>query len=398
MENINMAYDTAVYSLWFGLNYGSILTSCALYKTLEQYGKHPALIQKQPELWSAHYAEKENIAGRFVYQNCKVLEIFDKEEDAQVLRENVQTHIVGSDVVWNYDVIGKQSGLYYFLENVPEKKQKIAYASCFGGEFTAEGEIRNDCGRLLHRFQGIAVKEYKEAKLLHNLFHITPEMVLDPVFLCDKQFYINCANRSAAKQVETAESFIFSYIECCDDRKRQFLLKGNDILLGNHYSPLRNFIDINRFPESKALLKLDPAYHIRVEDWLYYLIHSEFVITDNYYGMCFALIFEKPFVVLANMDLSNLYQYQALLQPLDLEERIVILQEDLKKKEYLFRKPIRYDRVNKILSQMKQDSEVWLKKQLGISQPVDDPALHEAKQDAEQKMQKNNRCEVRGTK
>ena len=164
--------------------------------------------------------------------------------------------------------------------------------------------------------------------MLQDLFHITPEMVLDPVFLCDKQFYIDCAERSAAKAVETDQSFIFTYIECCDDRKRQFLLKGNDILLVNHYSQLRNFIDINRFPESKALLKLDPAYHIRVEDWLYYLIHSEFVITDNYYGMCFALIFEKPFVVLANMDLPDLYRYRAILQPLGLEERLVILQED----------------------------------------------------------------------
>ena len=89
--------------------------------------------------------------------------------------------------------------------------------------------------------------------------------------------------------------------------------------------------------------------------------------------MCFALIFEKPFVVLANMDLPDLYRYRAILQPLGLEERLVILQEDLKKKEYLFRKPIRYDRVNRVLQKMKQDSEVWLKQQLGIVLP-DAPA------------------------
>ena len=107
-----MAYDTAVYRLWFGLNYGSILTACALYKTLEQYGKH--------------YAEKDNIAGCFAYQNCNVLEVFDSEEDARILREDVQNYVVGSDVVWNYEVVGKQSGLYYFLENVPADKRKIA--------------------------------------------------------------------------------------------------------------------------------------------------------------------------------------------------------------------------------------------------------------------------------
>ena len=104
--------------------------------------------------------------------------------------------------------------------------------------------------------------------------------------------------------------------------------------------------------------------------------------------MCFALIFEKPFVVLANIDLPNLYQYQAILQPLGLEERIVILQEDLKKKEYLFRKPIRYNRVNKVLNSMKYDSEMWLKKQLGISLSSDDIPSQEVKQDQEQRTPK----------
>lgn len=46
MKKNSMAYDTAVYSLWFGLNYGSILTACALYKTLEQYGKTPGIAAK----------------------------------------------------------------------------------------------------------------------------------------------------------------------------------------------------------------------------------------------------------------------------------------------------------------------------------------------------------------
>ena len=78
MKKNSMAYDTAVYSLWFGLNYGSILTACALYKTLEQYGKHPALLQKQPALWGEHYAEKDNIAGCFAYQNCDVLRFLQR--------------------------------------------------------------------------------------------------------------------------------------------------------------------------------------------------------------------------------------------------------------------------------------------------------------------------------
>ena len=108
------------------------------------------------------------------------------------------------------------------------------------------------------------------------------------------------------------------------------------------------------------------AYHIRVEDYLYYLLHSEFVITDNYYAMCMALIFEKPFVVMVNEDFSEIYRFENVPKPLGLEERIVVLQEDLKKKEYLFRKPIRWNLVNKTMQELKAASEEWLKTQLGV--------------------------------
>lgn len=164
MKKNSMAYDTAVYSLWFGLNYGSILTACALYKTLEQYGKHPALLQKQPALWGEHYAEKDNIAGCFAYQNCDVLEVFDSEEDARILREDVQNHVVGSDVVWNYNVVGKQSGLYYFLENVPADKRKIAYASCLAEHLLQREKPETIAADCCINSMGLRLKNTKKQK------------------------------------------------------------------------------------------------------------------------------------------------------------------------------------------------------------------------------------------
>lgn len=357
--------NTAVYSLWFGLNYGSILTSAALYKALEQRGYDPAFVQKPPVLWTERYADKNNIAGSFIYKYCNVLEVFQNESDNRILHEKIKNYVIGSDVVWNYNVIGKQAGLFYFLNDIPPKDcRKIAYASCFGGSFSAEGSYRNECGRLLRHLNGIAVKENREADILRSVSGVDPQIVVDPVFLCDKQFYIDCAENSEAKRTAHNRSFIFSYIECCDKLKRRFFLRGNDILSSKKYYELRNFVDINRFEESKQLLKLETAVHHNVEDWLFYLINSDFVITDTYYGMLFALIFEKNFVVLANKDLPDLYRYYDILRPLGLEERMVILQSDLKKKEYLFRKPIKYRNVNKKLNEMKSDSENYINAQL----------------------------------
>ncbi len=364
MSKQETKYDVALSTLYFGLNYGSILTAFGLYKAVESYGLRPALISKPEKLWTDHYANPESIANLFISKNCNILECSDLER--ATLNDCADSFLVGSDIIWNYQVVGKDTDYTYFLDYVRPDKKKIAYAPCFGGVFQPKDGTVNQYVRCLRQFNGIAVKEDKEAEILRNSFGIEPAMVVDPVFLCDKQCYIDCAEQAAAKHAESDDTFIFSSVENCDPRKRAFLLRGNEILVKNNCSELRNFIDINRYPESKALLDLDVAYHIRVEDYLYYLMHSEFVITDNYYTMCMALIFEKPFVVMVNEDFPEIYRFESILKPLGLEERLVILQEDLKKKEYLFRMPIRWNLVNQKLQELKTASEEWLKEQLGV--------------------------------
>ena len=360
-------FDTAVYALWFGLSYGSILSSCALYKTLEELGKKPCLLQKPPKLWTDHYAERNNIAGRFAYENCCVLEAYEREKDREIL-EGIHTHVVGPDITWNYPVVGKQAEGYFFLSGTGEGDTRLAWGASFGSEGLPLGGLRNQYQAWLRRFRGLAVTDSRDAEILEGLFGLEPREVLDPVFLCRKEFYRECAERSAARHNEKAESFFFCHVEHGDERKRQFLLRGNDILLPAHGSQLRCMIDINRYQESKDELGLEPAYFIRTEDYLYYLIHSDFVLTDSLCAVYFALIFEKPFAIMANRDEERLERIKSFLGFLGLEERLVILQEDLRKKEYLFRKPVRYSQVGNKLEKEREVSLDCLRTMLETGQ------------------------------
>lgn len=370
-EQIKREPDTAVYSLWFGLNYGSILTAFALYKALERLGKSPVLLQKPKELWTEHYADKGNISGLFIYENCRVLEVFDNPEHEEIFKNRIDTYITGSDVIWSRKLLGET--VEYFMQRGTDKdKRKISVSSSFGSVFDLDGGLDNEYYHFLRRYNAISAADEENAQAIRQYFDLHPKVVLDPVFLCDKQAFISCADTSAAKKNERMNSFIFASVENGDKRKKAFILRGNDIMLHNKGSFLRCMIDINRFPESKEALGIEPAFFIRVEDYLYYLINSEFVLTDNIYAMYLALIFEKPFAVIANKDDPDLYRFRDFLSPLGLEERIVILQDDLKTKEYLFRKPVRYQRVNQILDEMKQESFSWLKSALGIEDRLND--------------------------
>ena len=367
-------FDTALYTLWFNLNYGSILTSSALYKALEGLGKKPCLLQKPPRLWTEHYADKGNIAGLFIYEHCDVLEIFDRDEDMRVLNEQIKTHIVGSDKVWSYEKVGK-SGNFFFLDNVKDDCKRLTYCTSFGNSLPGSGS-RNEYFHMLRRFSHISVPDAANANILGYQFCLPAETVLDPVFLCDKSFYLDCASRSAAKLNDSRPPYIFAHIERGDPRKTAFTIRGNDILLSKSGSPLRCMIDIDRYAESKEALGLEPAFFIRTEDWLHYLINSEFVLTDNIYAMYFALIFEKPFAILINEDEPELVSLKEFLESLGLGERLVILQSDLRTKEYLFRKPIRYAKVTAKLEEMKQFSLQWLKDALGTEKNTEKGEQH----------------------
>lgn len=352
-------------TLWFGLDYGSILTAYSLDRAVQQLGWDAVLMNKPPRLWTGHYDDPENIAGKFIYKNCKVEKICRTAEDLDDAVKDASAVIVGSDVVWNYNVCSKQTKNHYFLDYVPDGKKKISYASSFGYSFIDPYRERTkSCAKYLRRFDGVSVCNYNNFDILQERFGIEPEIVLDPVFLCDKASFEQVASEAPCRFDETDSTFIFNYIKAGTKRKREFLLRGNEILTPNNYSPMRNFININTFPESKKMLGLDVAFHITVPDWLYYISHSEFVLTDDFYGVCFALIFNKPFIFLESVNFDGMENVRSLLCSLDLEERIVYLEDDFRKKEYLFRMPVRYNKVNRYLDALRQQSLDWLDRQL----------------------------------
>ena len=356
-------------TLWFGLDYGSILTAFALYNTVRSFGWDAHLMNKPPELWTDHYADPDNIAGKFIYKYCEVEPVADDPSIMEWIVYDKDAFIVGSDVIWSYKVCGKQSGKHYFLDYVPEDRIKLSYATSFGYSYSGPyGDDQKACGKLLSSFDAVSVNNYISADILYSRFGIDGETVLDPVFLCSTEEYEKAAANAPCRGQESDSTFIFTYIKGGSKRKREFVLLGNDILASRSFSPMRSFIDINAFPESREMFGLDVAFHITVEDWLYYMIHSEFVITDDYYGVCFAIIFNKPFVFIDSLSYDGLNNVYALLSSLGLEDRMVNVDDDFKDKEYLFRMPIRYNKVNRRLSAMREQSAGWLRSRLPLNE------------------------------
>lgn len=346
-------HDTLIAGLWYGLNYGSIISAFALYKTLENIGRKPILLNKPRNMWTSHYDNPDSIAGRFIYKNCDVASRGISTEELN----QCSYFAAGSDVVWNYELCGKDAGEFFFGDFVRGDAKRISCASSFGkvqGNRMGQTEslkIRKN----LELFQGISVRCGYDVGVCQSTFGIHPEMILDPVFLCKTEQY-EAVIRTA--HFDAKEPYIFTYIKRGNERIKDYIEAG--MRIRNRVS--RNYIDINRFPESSKELGLDVTFHVMADDWLCSIWNSDFVVTDSYYGVCFAILFHKPFAVITSADFKMANDIRELLGWFGLEERIVPCDifHDMKDYHYLFRKNINYGRANQKLEELRKESLDWL--------------------------------------
>ena len=62
---------------------------------------------------------------------------------------------------------------------------------------------------------------------------------------------------------------------------------------------------------------------LEVEQWLWKLKHSDFVITDSFHCTVFAILFHKPFLAVNDKDCSMNARIKTLTRRLGLEHRVI---------------------------------------------------------------------------
>ena len=363
-KNKSLKKQAALDTLWFMPDYGIVMSAFALAKMVEANGYDVLMLNKPFQLWRDKNTV-EGAAASFISKNCNVAPVCYNSEDFNKIEKDSEIYILGSGDVWSYERCGKEANFHYYFEGVSDNKRKIAYAAGFGGDYTGPyGEEKKLCIDYLKRFDGISVGDYRDAEVMGQNLGIEPKVVLNPILMCDRSVFEKAAERSDARKVEAAESFVFSYIKNSDPRKKQLVIRGNEIAAERSSSPMRNFTDLGNWERSRAKLGLECTNNNRIGDWIYYIIKSEFVITDDVSAVSLAVLFNKPFVFVGSENDPCTIRAYAMLNSLGIDERIIFTEDDFRVKEYLFRMPIRYNKVNKLLDEQREISAEWLKNYL----------------------------------
>lgn len=276
-------YDVCVCGNWSGYNYGAHLTHYALYRTLTDMGYDVLMLEKPNEApWPP--LQTPSLFRLNPYPKHALSKLYSNIEEMRAVNKICNTFIVGSDQLWNYQLFGHGME-FYALGFSEENSKKISYGVSFGenGLEAPEWELLRMRG-FLSRFDAISVRESFGVDICRDTLGIDATQVLDPVFLCDTNIYIELMNNS---DIQISEKYIFCYIIHPDQKKIELIKNISEkkslqiVCVGDALLNLPNTIDISY------------QNNIKVEDWLKLLYHSELVITDSFHAYCFSILFNK---------------------------------------------------------------------------------------------------------
>ena len=341
---------------WENNNFGANLVSYSLNKVIEKLGYLAKTINYVPiieqtvldKLCSeSFYKFRENFLN--LTNMCKTT------TDLLDLNRCFDTFVVGSDQVWR-QLITKGNALHYFFDFVSYSKNIFSYGASFGHNYWDGDDFTTEkAKKLLKNFSAISVRERDGLKILREKFEINnAKQVLDPTILLNKSDYSLIVK--SEKHEKILRKYIAYYFLFDDSGVIENSKKMNDI------SRFLNLDVINIRGNKKEVIGENKFIYNSVSSWLNYIKNCDYVFTDSYHGVLFAIIYKKNFVCIGKNS-TALSRFESIFSTLSIDAKFFASLDEIKDKNILLEK-INYKKINKKLKLEKKKSLEFLKKSL----------------------------------
>ena len=371
-----MRFDVAIVGWWFASNYGSSLTYYALGTVLEDMGKQVLMVPVakadgspwEPETkYSIDFISKYFRIGRD--------RDFDKMNE---FNHFCDSFALGSDQMWNGGSTGLV-GYTFFLDFVDKSKKKIAIATSFGtNDFYASEEVRETAGDYLRRFDAISVREKSGVSVCKERFDVNAEQIIDPVFWCRPEQY---ERLTESVQLPVPRKYLLCYIldpSCEKEAAARAIAEheGLEVLaiLGlKEYRAKKNAWHVG------AILP-----QVTASEFMYYIQNCSYLLTDSHHGGCFAIIYRKPYAVIANAN-RGVDRFETVADAFGLRDHLFFDAGDICNSERAYT-PIDYAYVAEQIKRENDRAMLWLKNALECPTEAADDTIHTVKADSSRKI------------
>ncbi len=355
-NNINQA---EILTFHFVTNYGAILQTFALQKTLEKYYNQVNILNYEPlsmtseekiinfsswksvidTIYSAKsFMKRKKQFKKFRRKYLYETQLYKKNEQICNL-ENTDLYI-GSDQVWNFDII--KNDLTYFGEfKNTTPKNIFSYAASIGNSKISQ-KNKDKIIKLLKNFQKISIREESARKMLDESPKI--DVVLDPTLLLSKNEWEKALNLNTVQN----KPYIFLYtlearsetLKCAQNLSKKLNLPIIEIS-GKRKS-------LKRLEKHKIFYDASPYQFVKL------LSNASFVITESFHATSLSIIFEKKFITTIHKTRGS--RISDLLNKVNLIERYSNEVTDS-----LINDKIDYKNVKKLIAKYQRESLNYIK-------------------------------------
>lgn len=277
---LNDSCDIAIINMWWAIsNYGALLTGYALQQVLKEMGYTSLLINNISMCPDQLRAYQGTFNQKFKDKYLDTTEVLRTEEDFEALNSKAHTFICGSDQVfapkWMMGHIK-----YYLLDFVDSRHKKLAFSASYG---VSENEFKHYNPMIIQKmqkslatFDGITTREKSGVSLTKTLFGLDSDYCIDPVFLLDRD----------------------NFSKLADDAENNYKDKIVSYVLDDNEDYHAAYSMLSQKYEADVITTY--GCNLSAEDWLASIRDCKFFITDSFHGICFAVIFNKPFICINN--------------------------------------------------------------------------------------------------
>lgn len=313
-------------------NYGTVLQSWAMQQTLRKIKDvEPVLVDYCPvtmkdkdplnpmkNMWDTNSearklcelslpAIRENFKKFFDFYHQK-MDITQDEYYVnnfdEVKKEGIERFLIGSDSIFDIEEFGLDD--VYFANTPLMKGNSIAYAPSF--QDSIDNYKKEDLVALnhcLHNFKRFSLRENQLIPYVKENVRDDVQQVLDPTLLLDPEDYDVITNKEQKK-----EKYILYYSRRYNPQMESFVYK-----LAQQTGLKVVEISLRANNSDKAEMRYDAG----VEEFLSLMKNSEFVVTNSYHCLIFAIQFTKSFFVFSREHCDR--KIVELLQMVGLEDR-----------------------------------------------------------------------------
>lgn len=378
-KNKHSQLRVGILTFHYARNYGAIIQTYALQEYLKSSGYKVEIIDYVPSrrIYGIKLLNLRYLAALVIKAIKKLLEklrkknlVVDKKYNLEFfrefnrkffnmtefkeLKENISKYsaiIVGSDQVWAIDPYFY--GATYLLDWVPEDVAKISYAASFG-KAEIPNIYRDVIKKNLYRFQAISVRERSGVKILNSM-GIDSKLVCDPTVLHTDFSSLIHAN-------DLTEDYLFVYhLSQNDSMSEQFwnivseimeIKNIKVIIIGDASDVFYNKDSVQIFEEG-----------VGVEQFLSFIHHANFVITNSFHGTVLASKFKRDMIVLSRDGKSDGQDTRMIeyLAEIGLSERFVKKREDI---PHILNSNIDFLSVDLALSRMRNHADSYIREAL----------------------------------